>query len=304
MNPVTISKNKLTYPRVTAVDRIGTREFYEHYVARSKPLIIRNYTREWEALNWDDDYFREKEMGLKLAVKVGEVAKGQREYMTISEYIARVEAYEEDLLKGNKPAKPGYLHDVPFFHLFPELVTDIEPFPVHLFPRWYREKWPDFIQFFMGTTGSLTPLHFDTLRTNNLFFQITGSKKFILIPEEQKEFCYIEGWRWAKYDPSNPDFEQFPLARKVKPLEAVLEPGDILFIPAGMLHQVHGLSASISFNIDWHTAASAFKGMKTLFKGAPLQNVYYNTLSFMGLGLKIPSRLLFPYYKSYLNYVS
>jgi hypothetical protein len=188
--------------------------------------------------------------------------------------------------------------------VYPELIPDIQPFPLHLFPKWYWPRWHDYIQFFMGSTGSLTPLHFDTLLTNNLFFQVVGRKTFILIPDVQKQYCYIEGWRWAKFDPSRPDFDKYPLAAATTPVEVVLEPGDTLYIPPGTLHQVHGLSFSISFNIDWHTARSACTGMMTVLRGAPMKNGYYNLLSFVGLGLKVPARCVFPYYKSYLNYVS
>jgi hypothetical protein len=261
-------------------------------------------TREWNALHWNADYFKARECNLKLLVKTGNVSEGKREAIPLSVYVEMVEAYEVALKKGLSTPKPGYLHDVPFFHLFPKFRKDIEPFPLELFPKWYWSNWHQYIQFFMGPTGSLTPLHFDTLCTNNLFFQVAGKKRFILVSAEQKDLCYLKGWRWATFNPDQPNFEKFPLAKKVRAMEVIVGPGDILYMPAGMLHQVHGLSQSISFNIDWHTGASAAKGMMTWLKGAPKQNVYYNFLSFLGLGLGIPSRYIFPFYKSYLNYIS
>lgn len=304
MNQIINNNQEVRKDQIDVVDKISRKDFYNDYVNKGRPLLIRGMTNDWGALNWDLEYFKNHEEGVRLAVKTGNVSEGKREYMLLSEYIMLIDEYENTIALGQDCKNPGYLHDVPFFYLFPKLVPDIEPFPIELFPKWYHEKWYNYIQFFMGATGSLTPLHFDTLCTNNLFFQIVGKKKFILISEDQKDLCYMRGWRWANFDPSEPDFDKYPLAFGVKSMEVNLSPGDILFIPSGTLHQVHGLSNSISFNIDWHTSKTAKKGMMTLFKGAPAKNVYYNFLSYLGLGLGVPQKYIFPFYKSYLNYVS
>ncbi len=294
-----------TFAHIEIEESINRDIFYKKYVNQNKPVVIRGETKKWKALDWNTDYFKSNETGKKVSIKVGNVSEGKRELMLISDYVALLDEYEQKIKAGIEADKPGYLHDIPFFYMFPEYLKDIYPFPKELLPQWYWEKWQNYIQFFMGSTGSLTPLHFDTLMTNNLFFQVVGRKKFILIDIQHKKECYIHGWRWAKFDPQNPDYEKFPEAKGLEIKEAVLEPGDILYMPPGMLHQVHGLSQSISFNIDWHTPKSAFKGASTcLWKGAPLKNVYYNALLYAGLGLKVSEKRIFPLYKSYLNYVS
>ena len=290
---------------VTVVDTISRKEFYEEFVNKNKPVLIKNQTRNWPARDlWSPDYFKNPEWNLNMATKSGDVSKGNRESVKLSSYIDNLMAYEEAKKAGENPTKPAYLHDVPLFNLLPDLIKDIEPFPVELFPKWYWENYQNYIQFFMGGSDSVTPLHFDTLRTHNMFFQMVGSKKFILIEAKQKDLCYVEGWRWSKLDASKPDYSKFPNANKLSIQEVIVEAGDILYMPPGMLHQVHGLSFSISFNIDWHTSKSAASGVLSKFKGAPWKNMYYNWLVFMGVTLRIPSKYLFPYYKSYLNYVS
>lgn len=293
-----------TFEHIPVEQTIDKKTFYEKYVSQNKPVLIKGMTAEWKALHWDTAYFKSRETGKKVAIKVGNVSEGKREQMLLSDYVARLEDYEQQLRLGLPAEKPGYLHDIPFFYLFPEYLQDINPFPKDLLPDWYANTWQNYIQFFMGSTGSLTPLHFDTLLTNNLFFQVVGEKKFILIDAEDRNKCYIEGWRWAQFDPQNPDYSKFPKSGSLKIREALLGPGDILFMPGGMLHQVHGLSQSISFNIDWHTAKGAWKGVNTLWQGAPLKNVYYNALLYGGLRLRMPEKVIFSLYKSYLNYVS
>ncbi len=299
-----ITNAKKNIRQVPSVENISRYDFFHKYVHKGRPVVIKNLMNDWKALDWNSDYFKKNEEGIKIPIKMGDVSEGRKVPMQLSEYIQLLDNYESDLSLGKSPEKPGYLHDVPFFYLYPKYIKDIEPFPLDLFPEWYWPDWHNYIQFFMGATGSLTPLHFDTLCTHNLFFQVVGKKKFILIPHDQKELCYMEGWRWAKFNPDSPDYDQFPLSRNVQISEANIEGGDILFIPSGTLHQVHGLSRSISFNIDWHTPQSARKGVMTLFEGAPKKNIYYNFLCLLGLNFKVPSKYIFKYYKSYLNYVS
>ncbi len=293
-----------TFEHIDVESTIDRKIFYSKYVTKNKPVVIRGLTSNWKAKDWNIDYFKTKENGKTISIKVGNVSEGRKEQMLLSNYVERLEEYEQNLKLNIKAESPGYLHDIPFFYMFPEYLSDIYPFPKKLLPRFYWKKWQNYIQFFMGSTGSLTPLHFDTLLSHNLFFQVVGRKKFILIDHKEKNNCAIRGWRWSNFDPQNPDYEKYPEAKNVKIMEAMLEPGDILYMPSGMLHQVHGLSQSISFNIDWHTPKTAAKGVASLWKGAPLKNVYYNALIFAGLVFKIPEKLIFSMYKSYLNYVS
>ncbi|SET96697.1 cupin-like domain-containing protein [Hymenobacter actinosclerus] len=292
--------------KIQIVDTISGPDFHERFVKTNTPVLIRNMAQQWRALHaWNEaEYFEGIENGVKLATKVGDVSKGQREMVLLSNYVRQLQDYEACIARGEEARRPAYLHDVPIFNLIPGLIKDIMPFPTELLPEWYHEQWYNYIQFFMGATGSLTPLHFDTLCTHNLFFQVAGRKRFLLIPPNQKEKCYVEGWRWARFDPNQPDYEKFPLAQGVNVMEVELDAGDILFMPSGTLHQVHGLSYSVSFNIDWHTTKSARKGVMSVFRGAPRQNGYYNMLILAGLSLKVPPRYIFPRYKSYLNYVS
>jgi len=291
--------------QITIVDTISRKDFYDQFVKKGKPVLIKNQTKEWAARElWTADYFKNLDKDPKVSIKTGDVSKGNRQSILLSRYVDMLLAHEQRLDNGELSSNPPYLHDVPIFHILPELIKDIKPFPIELFPKWYWDNWQDYVQFFMGPSNSLTPLHFDTLCTHNMFFQMVGSKKFILVEKKQKDLCYIKGWRWAQIDATNPDLDKFPNAEKIETTEVIVNAGDILYMPPGLLHQVHGLDYSISFNIDWHTTKSATEGVLSYFKGAPLKNMYYNALVLAGLLLKVPERFLFRFYKSYLNYVS
>ncbi|TCO59554.1 cupin-like domain-containing protein [Actinocrispum wychmicini] len=294
----------MTWDSVDRVGPIDRADFYGGFVAKGRPVVMEKLTAEWRALEWGPDFFRRIGHSTRLAIKQGDVADGRRESLPLADYIDALVEHEARVQAGQPVQRPGYLHDVPLFRFFPALLADVTPFPLHLLPDWYRPNWSEYTQHFMGPTGSVTPLHFDTLLTNNLFFHLSGRKQFTLIPAEQRDLCYPRGWRWARFDPTAPDFETFPLAAQVSPVTVVLEPGDVLYMPPGTLHHVANLSLSVSFNIDWHTADSARRGLASVLHGAPWKNGYYNLLSYLGLRLGVPERLVFRFYRSYLTYVS
>lgn len=290
---------------IDAVDTISGKDFHENYVSRDKPLLIRKMTQNWEAIRrWSPEYFSSVDADLKVPAKDADVTKGTVQSFRLEEYVSLLMEHERMIEANMQTERPPYLHDVPIFHLIPFLRDDIHPFPLELFPEWYHDRYYNYIQFFMGGTSSLTPLHFDTLCTHNLFFQVFGFKLFILVPGSQRSKCGIKGWRWAQFNPLNPDYEKFPEAKDLDIRRVTVGPGDILYMPPKMLHQVHGLSFSLSFNIDWHTKKSSLAGLMSLFQGAPTKNAYYNSLLFSGLNLGIPPRFIFRFYKSYLNYIS
>ena len=51
-------------------------------------------------------------------------------------------------------------------------------------------------------------------------------------------------------DAFDPDYEAHPRYRSAHPLEAVMRPGDLLFVPRGWLHAVGSLS-DLSMSINW-----------------------------------------------------
>lgn len=280
--------------------------FFEEFVARRRPVVARGRVRSWRAIDlWDPAFFARVAGQLEVPVKTGDVTLGASERRLLSVYAGELQEYEtalhlNEVASGTLP----YLHDVPIFHLLPQLASDVSSFPAEYFPGWYHDGILRYAQFFMSGTGSRTPLHFDTLCTHNLFFQIYGRKRFILIPPSQKKYCYMRGWRWSAVNASAPDTDRYPEYRKTTPVVVELEPGDMLYIPSETLHEVITLSPSISFNIDWHTRGTAIRGVLSGLRGAPGGNVFYNLLIFLGVCLGVPSALLFHYYKSYLSYIS
>lgn len=285
---------------------IAPSDFKKNYVDKNKLAIIRGYAKDWPAVrNWDYDFFRIKYGKTTITTKDfkpgGEISLN---HIFLEEYMDSIERYGE--LTANKCAKerPSYWHDVPIFNIYKDLIDDVVDFPVGILPSFYQASWEQYVQFFMSPTGSVTKLHFDTLRTHNIFFQIRGTKKWILLAPHEEKLCGRKRWRWFDIDPNAPDLEKYPEYRQASPVTVYVEPGDVLYIPPGTLHHVTSLDTCISFNIDFHTKTSVLKSFAFLNKGMPKEVVYYNFIMSMGLIGRVPSKVLFPLYRSYLNYVS
>ncbi|MHC5829104.1 MAG: cupin-like domain-containing protein, partial [Nostoc sp.] len=131
---------------------------------------------------------------------------------------------------------PPYCHDLPLFSLIPSIIKDVEPFTLDYLPKWYWYKWWRYCQFFIGASNSITPLHFDCLLTNNIFFQIVGRKQFTILLADDAKYCYRQGWRWFFVDPEKPDLNKYPEYKNARPMKFVVNPGDILYMPPGTLH--------------------------------------------------------------------
>jgi hypothetical protein len=116
--------------------------------------------------------------------------------------------------------------------------------------------WPGYFEkmgpprFWLGPARTVTPLHCDY--DDNIFAQIWGRKRIFLAPPHHDEFLYPREANpvlfGSPFDPEAPDFDAFPLARQAAIAEVVVEPGDMLYVPAGWYHQVRALSFSLSSN--------------------------------------------------------
>ncbi|MBD2309015.1 cupin-like domain-containing protein [Chroococcidiopsis sp. FACHB-1243] len=284
---------------------LSSEEFVTEYVNKSKPVIISGVIQKWGSFHkWSLQYFSAIAPDVNIYAKHFYNGQIEIEAFTIKKYADVLGAYEKAKNQNSACTRLPYCHDLPLFSLIPSLIQDVQPFPLNYLPEWYAYKWWRYCQFFIGSSHSLTPLHFDCLLTNNLFFQIVGRKQFTILLNEDSKYCYRHNWRWFKVDPEHPDLEQYPLYKNARPIKVIVNPGDILYMPPGTLHHVRSLDESISFNIDWHTEKSALNGVAASLKGMPVKNVYYNLLLALGLVFKVSPQLIFRFYKSYLNYIS
>lgn len=291
---------------VPTVTQLCEQEFATNYRDAMRPVLLRGACAAWSALqHWSPEYFDRVAGSLTVPVKTlnnGDIKVSSWRLADYARFIME-QRPAGDGGPSNARSLP-YCHDIPLLGLVESLARDCQPFPVNLLSPWYRRHWWRYSQFFMGPAGTVTPLHFDSLISHNIFFQIYGAKRFIILPPNQAAYCGRRGWRWFDVDPERPDYVCFPRYRQATPMVIDVSAGDMLYMPPGTLHYVRSLSASISFNIDWHTKRSVLHALAQSYKGMPRKVIYYNAITAAAVIAKIPEAITFPLYRPYLSYVS
>ncbi|MER9313740.1 cupin-like domain-containing protein [Mesorhizobium australicum] len=291
---------------VPSVNDLPNGEFAATYRDSMRPVLIRGGCSAWKACQrWTPNYFEMVAGSVTVPVKRLSNSEIKVSSWRLAEY-ARFVMESELCDDGDSTsiATAPYCHDIPLLGLIESLAEDCQPFPADFLSPSYRRHWWRYSQFFMGPEGTVTPLHFDTLLSHNLFFQIFGTKQFIILPPSQTAQCGRRGWRWFDVDPEQPDYVGFPEYKRTTPSVITVDSGDILYMPPGTLHHVRSSSTSISFAIDFHTEKSVLDALAASNGGMPSEVVYYNAITALSVISGISESITFPLYRPYLSYIS
>jgi len=231
---------------VTQVERVASLapdDFRTNYLSKGIPVILENGASTWPlATRWTFDSLRKRygEEMIKLVQRKGvadpEELVGGREF---SEEI-QFGAFVDEVLNAGK----RYMRFSPLLERFPELLDD---FDHDFFKSMSGNGWGITYQMFMGGTGSYTPLH--NAMTSFFFVNVCGIKRWALIPNHYLPILNpsADGFGYnhsaARVDPPNAD--EFPGLESIDRLEAVMQPGDLLYVPSWMWHCVRNDSPTI-----------------------------------------------------------
>jgi hypothetical protein len=163
------------------------------------------------------------------------------------------EAHEQDLYLARCSLRQTPLEGNP-------LLSDLETqLGFKRFPATYTNLW-------VGPAGHTSCLHYDPM--DGLLMQVHGCKRFILFPPSQTYNLYpiplLKQLRhgltlrsaYSQVYPDRPDYEAFPKfyqAQQVRQ-EVILQPGEVLFLPAGWWHEVSSVGDGVvcSINRFWN----------------------------------------------------
>ena len=228
-------------------EHIPADEFFRHYFAGNRPVILTGHARTWPAFGkWTPAYFKDAFGAEEIEIVAGRARDpdGDRNYekyrqkTTMSEYVDRVLAAGASndiyMIARNK----NMTRDA----LLP-LLADVV-FDEHLFDL---EQVDGGTTLWFGPAGTVTPLHHDS--TNILFCQIYGRKRVVLISPFQTELLFSARGFYSAYNLEDPDALTSLRAADIAVHEIDLAPGEALFIPAGWWHHVKALSVSITFSL-------------------------------------------------------
>ncbi|HJQ83701.1 MAG TPA: cupin-like domain-containing protein, partial [Candidatus Binatia bacterium] len=237
-------------PAPPAVERAHrpSMERFAGYRRRSVPVVLDGLADDWPARsNWSLARLRERFGNRPISV----ITTSERGVLCtdvktgVAFRTMRFGDYVDVLERGERP--DAYLIE-PGSNWIPELRDDVRV------PEYCRDAPWQNTRFWLSAADTAAPLHRDL--AENLFFQLVGRKRFFLYPPSSSPWLYSNPFRsalpnYSRFDPEQPDWQRFPLARAVAPIELVLEPGDALYLPSRWWHQVRSLDVSASFNFWW-----------------------------------------------------
>jgi hypoxia-inducible factor 1-alpha inhibitor (HIF hydroxylase) len=148
----------------------------------------------------------------------------------------------------------------------------------------YKHRWT---HVWIGPSGATSHLHYDIF--HNFYSQIYGYKRFVLMAPEEMENVYLypflhPGGQSSQVDVENPDFEKYPKFKNVQAFEAILGPGDVLYVPPLWLHHVTALDVSMSVSV-W-SKSSDTKAMWDVEKQPiPVKRVWSDEKKLLGARL-------------------
>jgi [protein]-arginine 3-hydroxylase / protease len=250
---------------IARLNKPDPRTFVEKHVKRLEPAIINGLTDDWRALQWTP----EKLAAEFPAARVRYEISGKRAAKTNPVEWQNTQVFQhaplaEFVTKLTGPSTSQEPNPYAMFHLFdvlPQLRDDIGSLKPYM---GLHPLLPDPIQqrcmlepvFWMGPAHSVSHFHFD--RAHNFFVQIFGKKRWLLVPPEDSDEMYFPCAEFTSglmhFSPVKadaPDLKRFPRFARARVTELIVEPGEVLWVPAGWWHYVESLDVSISFNFFW-----------------------------------------------------
>jgi hypothetical protein len=233
-------------PRVT-----GARFRDESYLEGAHPAIIVDALEPWRiAERWSPLYLANLLGDRKVPVSVSEDGRYDyraAQYSANASFTTREMAFSAAVkaMLSDTSGQHFYIMQQSLPERFPELLANLT------LPGCVGPHKPMQINLWLGR-ATVTPLHFDF--ANNFFAQLHGEKEFLLYAPEDSRYLYplppsAAMAHVSLVDVDEPDYERFAEFRQATALRLLLQPGELLFLPAFWWHHVRCADISVSVNL-------------------------------------------------------
>lgn len=231
-------------------------DFLRDYYFENRPAIFKNAVNHWPAMKWTPESLKRAVGSSEVEVQAGRTRDAKyeenrdlfRKMMPFDQFIDNVMALgkSNDLyMTANNIGKS----QATMRKIFPD-IGNVGDGYLNL------SNMDDKCFVWIGPAGTLTPLHHDL--TNNLFVQLHGRKRFLMVPAAEAACVYNARHVYSDVDAFAPDYEKYPLYKNATVMDFVLGPGEVLFIPLGWWHAVESLDVSISTSFTNFNAPNAY----------------------------------------------
>ena len=241
-----LAEHNRTATRPTEVPRVaGLRadEFFDRYYAVCAPVVLTDLARRWPAVGkWSPAWLKARFGDVEVSAVIGR--EGDPDYDRHTHALTRPIALGDFV---DRVLAAGESNDLYLVANNRNIERDA------LQPLWDDVTWdPDLLDparragaaaLWFGPAGTVTPLHHDT--ANIVLCQVYGEKRVRLAAPWEPSLQDTLRGVYSTADPERPDAS----TRDALFREAVIGPGDALFIPAGWWHHVRALSVSISVGL-------------------------------------------------------
>lgn len=230
-------------------------QFFEHYYATNRPVLIEDFASGWPALRrWTPDWLRDHFGDLSVEV-MGTRDHDRRYEQNFERHRQRLRFadYVDEVMTAG-PSNDRYLvanNRLLASDGFRALLEDVD-----LGEGIVSADDRDGSFFWFGPEGTVTPLHHDV--GNVLFVQVMGEKRFLLVSPYQSHRVDNRVSVYSEVDAAVPDPVAHPQFVGVSRTEVVVTPGQALFIPVGWWHHVTALTTSISLSFTSFTQPNQF----------------------------------------------
>ncbi|XP_034040551.1 hypoxia-inducible factor 1-alpha inhibitor [Thalassophryne amazonica] len=266
------------YPfRTKAIPRLSHADpRAEMLINKEEPVVLTDTNLVYPALKWDIAYLQENIGNGDFSVYVAEnhkflyfdekkmanfknfIPKSQRMEMKFCEFVDKMHKTED---MGGK--ERVYLQQTLNDTVGKKIIVDFLGFNWNWINKQQAKRnWGQLTSnlLLIGMEGNVTPAHYD--EQQNFFAQIKGHKRCILFPPDQFKCLYPYPVhhpcdRQSQVDFDNPDYERFPNFKNVFGYEAVVGPGDVLYIPMYWWHHIESLlNGGITITVNfWYKGA-------------------------------------------------
>jgi len=232
---------------------LSLRDFIEQYDRPCKPVIVTDALEDWPAREkWTLEKLQARFQSTLF--KTDEVCDGKKIKMPFDKYV--------QYFKQQRDEDPIYLFDPDFADTAPDLLTDytVPPyFREDLLAVLGEEKRPLYRWWVIGPQRSGSCFHVDPYKTSAWNALLCGRKRWILyppnvVPPGVEEDTDSDGEK--EYDAPEPmkymldEYSKLPRSNSapgtVRPIECILEAGEVIFVPTGWWHMVLNLTDTIA----------------------------------------------------------
>ncbi|XP_077473459.1 tRNA wybutosine-synthesizing protein 5 [Stigmatopora argus] len=254
------TQKKIPVPVFTQVDRDV---FLQDIYPQREPAVLRGVGLGPCVEKWTVEYLARKGGGKEVKIHVSRVP--QMNFLQ-KNFVYRTLPFDEFVRRTSEEKHANFFLCEDERYYLRSLGEDVRKEPADIskqFPELAEDfHIPEFFEpgHFFSSVFRISSrhlqlwTHYDVM--DNLLAQVTGRKRVVLFSPQDALHLYLAGDKSEVLEIDSPDVNLYPEFAKATRYECVLQPGDLLFIPALWFHNTLALEFGVGVNVFWRELAA------------------------------------------------